>query len=85
MADSPFWVIWPGNAALSALLWFLIAMPFLYAARRPMQGLFRSLTRAISNPLRLGARWLASSAVLLRQPRRWDAWPTDTPSCVRPL
>jgi prefoldin subunit 5 len=64
------WMIWPGNPALSAVTLFLIALPFLYAARRPMQGLFRSLTRAISNPLRLGARWLASSAVLLRQRNR---------------
>src|SRR4030065_135397 len=35
-----------------------------------MQGLFRSLTRAISTPLRLGARWLASGAVQLRQRNR---------------
>jgi len=49
---------------------FLIAVPLLYAARRPMQGLFRSITRAFSNPLRLGARWLSSSAVALRQRNR---------------
>ncbi|MBS1246193.1 MAG: hypothetical protein H6R47_392, partial [Proteobacteria bacterium] len=70
MLSGTVWMIWPGNPALSAVVLFLIALPFLYAARRPMQGLFRSLTRAISNPLRLGARWLASSAVLLRQRNR---------------
>lgn len=70
MFSGTAWMIWPGNPALSAIVLFLIALPFLYAARRPMQGLFRSLTRAISNPLRLGARWLAASAVLLRQRNR---------------
>src|SRR3989337_3618995 len=70
MVSGTAWMIWPENPALSAVVLFLIAMPFLYAARRPMQGLFRSLTRALSNPLRLGARWLASSAVLLRQRNR---------------
>ncbi len=70
MLSGTVWMIWPGNPALSAVALFLIALPFLYAARRPMQGLFRSFTRAISNPLRLGARWLASSAVLLRQRNR---------------
>jgi hypothetical protein len=70
MFSGNVWMIWPENPALSAVVLFLFALPFLYAARRPMQGLFRSLTRAISNPLRLGARWLASSAVLLRQRNR---------------
>jgi len=70
MLSGTVWMIWPENPALSAVVLFLIVMPFLYAARRPMQGLFRSLTRAISNPLRLGARWLSSSAVLLRQRNR---------------
>jgi len=70
MFSGTVWMIWPENPALSAVVLFLIALPFLYAARRPMQGLFRSLTRAISNPLRLGARWLSASAVLLRQRNR---------------
>ena len=70
MFSGTVWMIWPENPALSAVVLFFIALPFLYAARRPMQGLFRSLTRAISNPLRLGARWLAASAVLLRQRNR---------------
>jgi prefoldin subunit 5 len=70
MFSGTVWMIWPENPALSAVALFLIVMPFLYAARRPMQGLFRSLTRAVSNPLRLSARWLSASAVLLRQRNR---------------
>ena len=70
MVSGTAWMIWPGNPALSGIVLFLIAIPLLYAARRPMQGLFRSLTRAFSNPLRLGARWLSSSAVALRQRNR---------------
>ena len=70
MVSGTAWMIWPENPALSAIVLFLIAVPLLYAARRPMQGLFRSMTRAFSNPLRLGARWLSSSAVALRQRNR---------------
>lgn len=67
---STMWMIWPENPALSAIVLFLIAIPLLYAARRPMQGLFRAMTRALSNPLRLWARWLSSSAAALRQRNR---------------
>lgn len=67
---STVWMIWPENPALSAVVLFLIAIPLLYAARRPMQGLFRAMTRALSNPLRLWARWLSSSAAALRQRNR---------------
>ena len=66
MVSGATWMIWPENPALSAIVLFLIAIPLLYAARRPMQGLFRAMTRALSNPLRLGARWLSSSAAALR-------------------
>ena len=58
MADSPFWVIWPGNAALSALVWFLMAMPFLYAARKPVHELLRAVGQLAGGPLRMGSRWL---------------------------
>lgn len=64
------WMIWPGNPALSAIVLFLIALPFLYAARRPIQGLIRSLTRAISNPLRLAARWVSAGAAELKERNR---------------
>jgi hypothetical protein len=61
------WMIIPGNKMLSALVLFVIAMPFLYAARKPMHGLFISMVRAISGPLRLGSRWMFATAVELRQ------------------
>ncbi|MDH4093520.1 MAG: hypothetical protein OEV81_01905 [Betaproteobacteria bacterium] len=70
MADSPFWMIWPGNAALSALTWFVIAMPFLYAARAPMHGLLRSLGQLAGGPLRLAARALLASANEMRERNR---------------
>ena len=70
MADSPFWAIWPGNPALSALLWFVIAMPFLYAARAPVHGLLRSLGALANGPLRLGARTLFATARDMRERNR---------------
>jgi hypothetical protein len=63
-------MIWPGNAALSALLWFVIAMPFLYAARAPVHGLLRSLGALAGGPLRLAARSLLASARELRERNR---------------
>jgi hypothetical protein len=62
VADAPFWMIWPNNAMLSALVLFLIAMPFLYAARKPVHELVHSIAQAVGGPLRLGARWLMSAA-----------------------
>jgi len=62
VTGSQWWMIWPDNAALSAVLWFIIAMPFLYAARKPVHELLRSLSNAIGGPLRLGARWLLAAA-----------------------
>lgn len=56
------WMIWPDNAALSVLIWFVIAMPFLYAARTPVHALLRSASHALSGPLRLGSRWLLAAA-----------------------
>jgi len=70
MASSPLWMIWPGNAALSALIWFLIAMPFLYAARTPVHGLLRSLGALAGGPLRLAARSLLATARELRERNR---------------
>ena len=46
----------------SALILFAIAMPFLYAARKLVHDLFRSIGHAIGGPLRLGARWLFAAA-----------------------
>ncbi len=62
-----WWMIWPGNPALSVVLLYVGALLILYPARRPLHGVIRSTTRAISGPLRLGARWLLSSAEELRR------------------
>jgi hypothetical protein len=62
MAGSALWMIVPGNAALSAIVLFLIAMPFLYAARKPVHELVRSVGHLASGPLRLASRWLLSAA-----------------------
>jgi hypothetical protein len=60
-------MIWPDNAALSALILFLIALPFLYAARKPAHDLIRSLGRLADGPLRLAARWLVAAAADLKE------------------
>jgi hypothetical protein len=70
MADSPFWVIWPGNPALSALLWFVIAMPFLYAARKPVHELLRAVGHLAGGPLRQASRWLMAAAHEMRERNR---------------
>ena len=46
----------------SALILFAIAMPFLYAGRKVVHDLFRSIGHMIGGPLRLGARWLFATA-----------------------
>ncbi len=70
MADSPFWMIVPGNAALSALILFVIAMPFLYAARKPVHELVRSVGHLATGPLRLVSRWLLVAAREMRERNR---------------
>jgi hypothetical protein len=62
MTSSQFWMIWPGNAMASALILFAIAMPFLYAARKLVHDLFRSIGQMVGGPLRLAARWLFAAA-----------------------
>ena len=64
------WMPFPDNFALSALVLALIAVAFLYAARVPIHGTIRALSRALGNSLRLGARWLAGSARTLRERNR---------------
>jgi hypothetical protein len=56
------WMVWPENPAVSVLVLALLAMLFLYAARKPMHALIQSLGRSAVGPLRMGARWLASAA-----------------------
>jgi hypothetical protein len=67
MTGSQFWMVWPDNAALSALVLAFVAMVFLYAARKPMHGLIRSTGHAIGGPLRVGARWLLAAANEMNQ------------------
>src|SRR6266850_6930498 len=65
-----FWMIVPGNPALSALILFVIAMPFLYAARRPVHELVRAVGHLAGGPLRLASRWLLAVAKELRERNR---------------
>lgn len=62
--------IWPERPALSLLVLFIVAIPFLYVAREPVHMLIARLARTISNPLRLVARWLSDTALKLRARNR---------------
>jgi len=64
------WMIWPDNAALSAVTLFLIAIPFLYAARTPIHGVIGSLAAAVSRGLRLSSRSMLAAARELRSRNR---------------
>ena len=57
------WMLWPDNVAVSVLLLALLAMGFMYAARRPTHELPRSLGHMIGGPLRVASRWLYAAAV----------------------
>jgi hypothetical protein len=59
-------LIWPERPALSFLVLFVIAMPFLYVARDPIHALIGRLVRVIVNPLRLISRWLSETAIKMR-------------------
>jgi hypothetical protein len=63
-------LIWPGKPLLSLLVLLVIAVPFLYAARAPMQDFIHRLTRAICNPLRLASHWFAQTAYRLQARNR---------------
>ena len=60
------WMLFPSNPALSAIALFLIALPFLYAARNPVHEAVGGLVRAFGGSLRLAARWLAGVADAMR-------------------
>src|SRR5204863_411822 len=68
--QSQIWMIVPGNAALSALILFVIAMPFLYAARRPVHDFVRALGHLAHGPLRLMSRSLFEAAQSMRYRNR---------------
>ncbi len=63
-------LIWPDRILPSLLILLLIAVPFLYAARGPVHALIGSAARLASSPLRLGARWLAGTALRLSNRNR---------------
>jgi len=67
MAAWKSWMIWPDNMLLSILVLLLIVIPFLYGARRPVHSIIRAVSHLISNPMRLGARWLMLTAQELRR------------------
>ena len=68
--SNQFWMIWPDNVMASALILFVIAMPFLYAARKLVHDLVRSLGHMVGGPLRLGARWLFATARDMKERNR---------------
>lgn len=48
-------IIWPGNVAMSMVIWFVILVVALYAARVPAHRAILSLTRTLHNAMRLAA------------------------------
>jgi len=70
MTETSLWVIVPGNPGLSALILFVIAMPFLYAARRPVHELVRAVGHLAGGPLRLASKWLLAVAKEMRERNR---------------
>ena len=57
------WMLWPDNVAASVLVLALLAMGFMYAARRPTHELLRSLGHMLGGPLRVASRWLSAAAI----------------------
>src|SRR4051812_21519319 len=70
MTETSLWMIVPGNPGLSALILFVIAMPFLYAARKPVHELVRALGHLAGGPLRLASKWLLAVAKEMRERNR---------------
>lgn len=60
-------LLWPENPGLSILLFAVVAMGFMYAARRPVHELLRALGHMIGGPLRIAARSLAQAAADIHQ------------------
>ncbi len=52
------WLFWPNSVALSVLALTVLAMLFLYAARKPMHGVIHSVCALLSQSTRFIARWL---------------------------
>ena len=60
------WLFWPNNVAFSVLAVAVLAMLFLYAARKPMHGVIHSVCELLSQSTRFIARWLFLCADNLR-------------------
>jgi hypothetical protein len=60
------WLFWPNHVAFSVLALVVLAMLFLYAARKPMHGVIRSVCELLSQSTRFIARWLFLCADNLR-------------------
>jgi hypothetical protein len=60
------WLFWPDNPALSVFALSLLAMLFLYAARKPMHGIIHSTCALVSHSTRFVSRWLFLAAEHMR-------------------
>jgi hypothetical protein len=61
---------WPGQAALSLFVLWLVSIVFLWAARRPMLDLLKGLGRFMDDGCQAMARWCHASAQELRKRSR---------------
>jgi hypothetical protein len=66
MIDRNSWLFWPDNVALSVLALSILAMLFLYAARKPMHGVIHSVCNLVTQSTRFISRWLFLSSENLR-------------------
>ncbi|HEU0258410.1 MAG TPA: hypothetical protein VFR57_03190 [Burkholderiales bacterium] len=70
MSENQPWMLFPDNPALSIFVLAIVALVFLYAARRPMHELLRALGALLGGPLRLGARWLVTTSEQMKERNR---------------
>jgi hypothetical protein len=66
MIDRNSWLFWPDSVALSVFALAILAMLFLYAARKPMHGVIHSVCNLVTQSTRFISRWLFLSAENLR-------------------
>jgi hypothetical protein len=66
MIDWHSWLLWPDSVALSVLFLGVVAMLFLYAARKPMHGVIHSTCHLVTQSTRFLSRWLFLIAENLR-------------------
>jgi hypothetical protein len=66
MINRNSWLFWPDSVALSVLALVVLAILFLYAARKPMHGVIHSVCNLVTQSTRFISRWLFLSAENLR-------------------